>query len=90
MNLRQMLNKRLTLGNLRVGSKVTLDGKVVIITNGDIQQRSFDGKQTWKILEIGKNVIKIINNDTTVAVPFLVTSAEKITPILENTDGEVK
>jgi len=91
MNLRQMLNKRLTLGNIRVGAIVSLKGNVVCVINGDIQHRSFSGKQTWKILEIGKNVIKIINDDTKVAVPFLITSADKITLIKkEKTDGESK
>ena len=76
MNIRAMMDKTLQVNNIKIRSYVILEGDVTCIISDLIIEKTFSKEDgIYKVLEIGKNVVKLEGISKQI---FLITSAENI------------
>ena len=64
MNLRAMIHKILEVKHIKLFDTVVIKGRCTIVKNGDILAKTFNGKDKYIVKDIGKNVVRVQNEQT--------------------------
>jgi hypothetical protein len=80
-----MLEKRLSIGDIKRGSTVIISGKVTYLESGDIKHGSLSDTE-FKVVDIGKNTLRLRNSGKDI----LLTSADKVETVKGDNNGTHK